>query len=312
MPVTTAERKYAQLMLRDRAVYVNPGIPVALRTTMRLMQRVINGYGRGERQFRHIIERTLEPFRVSLRDGMATGNLMGARRSILHAGVSFQQQGEYDEALRFLQRRLKLTNGDVSDVREFYNAPASRVIDKVADNIDQALQRTMVRITEQGLHVREAKTRLALVFDKLGLTPKHRATLEAIYRTQTQLAYSAGQWAYNELPAVQEILWGYKYSAVGDERTREEHAMLDGTALPKDDARWGSIFPPNGWNCRCVAIEIYRTISVVEPPGPVLRGNKFIIPGPDPGFDFNPGQILDAVGRRQAFGSAILQSGLPN
>jgi SPP1 gp7 family putative phage head morphogenesis protein len=297
-------------MLRDRAKYVNPGVPVAALSTLRLMQRVINGYGRGERWFRHIIEKHLADFARSLGDGMATAYLMGARRAIIHSGLKLQQQNEYDETLRFLQTRLALDAAELAEVQEFYRAPALRVVNDVADNVDRALQRTMARITEQGLHVRQGKARLALAFDKLGISNKvkHRGTLEAIYRTQTQLAYSAGQWAYNQQPEIQEILWGYKYSAVGDERTREEHALLDGTTLPKDDPRWASIFPPNGWNCRCVAIEIYRKVKVQAPPPPKEVNGKVIVPGPDKGFDFNPGEALDAIGQQQMIKRAMARA----
>lgn len=274
MAFTPSQRKHARAMSRDRSKYVNPGIPVALRTTLRLMQRVLNGYGRGERRFRHIIDRYLEDFARSLNDGMATGYLMGARRAVIHSGLKLQQQGEYDEALRFLQRRLNLDTADMDEVDAFYRAPALRVVDTVANSVDQALQRTIVRITQEGLHVREGKARLAQAFEKLGLTPKHRGTLEAVYRTQTQLSYSAGQWAYNQQPEIQEILWGYRYSAVGDERTREEHAMLDGTTLPKDDPRWASIFPPNGWNSLLPGTQIAGDVlsaSKAEYAGPIVE-----------------------------------------
>ncbi len=297
--LTPSQQRHARAMLRDRATFVNPGIPVALRTTMALMASVLSHYERGRRTFRELISTRLKPLAQSLADGMATGYLMGARRAILHSGIRFQQQSEYNEALRFLQRRLKLDNAELGQVKEFYRGPAVSVLQDVSVNVDRALQRTITRITAEGLHVREAKARLALTFEKLNLTPKHRATLEAIYRTQTQIAYSAGQWAYNEQPEIQEILWGYKYSAVGDERTREEHALLDGTTLPKDDARWASIFPPNGWNCRCVAIEIYRKVEPVAPPEPVQRGKRLIVPGPDKNFEFNPGKLFDAIGKQQ-------------
>ena len=42
-----------------------------------------------------------------------------------------------------------------------------------------------------------------------------------------------------------------KYIAVLDKRTRDSHAKLNGTILPKDDDFWKSHFPPNGWSCRC-------------------------------------------------------------
>ncbi len=37
---------------------------------------------------------------------------------------------------------------------------------------------------------------------------------------------------------------------------REDHAALAGTTLPKTDPFWDSYYPPNGWRCRCVAVEV--------------------------------------------------------
>lgn len=39
---------------------------------------------------------------------------------------------------------------------------------------------------------------------------------------------------------------------------REEHAILDGITLPFDDKFWDEFFPPNGWNCRCEAIQVSK------------------------------------------------------
>lgn len=39
---------------------------------------------------------------------------------------------------------------------------------------------------------------------------------------------------------------------------REEHAILDGITLPFDDKFWNEFFPPNGWNCRCEAIQVSK------------------------------------------------------
>ena len=45
-----------------------------------------------------------------------------------------------------------------------------------------------------------------------------------------------------------------QYRTMEDDRVREEHAELNGTAKPVDDPFWDTYFPPNGWNCRCTVI----------------------------------------------------------
>lgn len=45
-----------------------------------------------------------------------------------------------------------------------------------------------------------------------------------------------------------------EYRTVGDSRVRSEHAALHGVVLRTDDRLWQTIFPPNGWGCRCTVI----------------------------------------------------------
>ena len=70
---------------------------------------------------------------------------------------------------------------------------------------------------------------------------------------------------------------------------------LDGYRAPKGDARWDSIRPPNGYNCRCNAIEIYKGDREAKPspaPRPITIDGKTYQPGADEGWDFNPGTLF--------------------
>jgi hypothetical protein len=39
---------------------------------------------------------------------------------------------------------------------------------------------------------------------------------------------------------------------------RDSHDKLRETTLPKDDAFWLSYYPPNGWRCRCTAVQVRK------------------------------------------------------
>lgn len=126
--------------------------------------------------------------------------------------------------------------------------------------------------------------------------------LDNIFRTNMQSAYSVGQWdKITEQAARMPYLM---YDAVDDNRTRDEHEKLDGQIHPVTAVFWKIYFPPNGWRCRCGAIqmddddlaEYGLTISELEPIDTYLwtnprTGEEVRVPvGIDAGWDHSPGQ----------------------
>ncbi|UGU15203.1 minor capsid protein [Sinomicrobium kalidii] len=77
--------------------------------------------------------------------------------------------------------------------------------------------------------------------------------LQAEFQTARQAGHHAGQWQTFE--ADKDLFPNLKYRTVGDDRVREEHTVLEGTVKPLDDPFWSLYYPPNGWRCRCTAIQ---------------------------------------------------------
>ena len=116
-------------------------------------------------------------------------------------------------------------------------------------------------------------------------------------------AYSAGRY---ERGMRSDQITHFVYRTMQDERVREEHQLLDGVALPKDDPFWKDHTPPLGWNCRCLTYSTAEAgISKLEDAGlPVQReapdegthtyinkltGEETTLPASiEPGWDFNP------------------------
>ncbi|UVK85222.1 minor capsid protein [Pseudomonas sichuanensis] len=73
--------------------------------------------------------------------------------------------------------------------------------------------------------------------------------LKTIYQTNLQSAYMAGRQATMEESVETHPYW--RYVAVMDGKTRPSHAALNGVVYRHDDPVWFTIFPPNGFNCRC-------------------------------------------------------------
>ncbi len=82
----------------------------------------------------------------------------------------------------------------------------------------------------------------------------NNAWLETEFNTAFSLSQSGSQWL--DIQETKDTLPLLRYSTVGDERVRDEHAELDDITLEVDDPFWDTFFPPNNFNCRCIAEQI--------------------------------------------------------
>lgn len=73
--------------------------------------------------------------------------------------------------------------------------------------------------------------------------------LRTIYQTNLQSAYMAGRYKQMLESVDSHPLW--RYVAVLDGRTRPNHRAMNGRVYRYDDPIWSSIYPPNGFGCRC-------------------------------------------------------------
>lgn len=76
--------------------------------------------------------------------------------------------------------------------------------------------------------------------------------LEAEYQFAVSSAQSAGNWANTSND------YDLQYRTAGDDRVRDSHDKLRDVTLPQDDAFWLSYYPPNGWRCRCTAVQVRK------------------------------------------------------
>ena len=234
-----------------------------------------------------------------VRDGMVVAHMSGRARSRVNASRArgnVKTFGPYDGALKFLRNRTGLKPADVERLRGVYGETAARVVAGAGDEIVTAVAAKMRSIAERGLHVNEGVAELRKALDSAGVSVSGSHVVETVYRTQTALAYSAGRVNANKDPAIQEILWGYEYLTVGDDRVRPNHAALEGFRAAKDDPVWSRIMPPNGYNCRCTVVEIFVDDDLASssryPTNTTVDGEQ-VRPGPDAGWEFNPGQVFD-------------------
>ncbi|QOF67332.1 minor capsid protein [Actinobacillus sp. GY-402] len=73
--------------------------------------------------------------------------------------------------------------------------------------------------------------------------------LKTILRTNKMVAYHTARYAEQMANADEQPYW--QYLAIKDSRTRASHLALHEKIYRYDDPIWDSMYPPNGWNCRC-------------------------------------------------------------
>ena len=84
-----------------------------------------------------------------------------------------------------------------------------------------------------------------------------------------------------------------QYRTAQDDRVREDHAILHSTTLPPSDPFWSLYLPPNGWNCRCTAVQVHKgKYPQSDPTLSMLRGNNCTEAAKQQIFRFNPGKDL--------------------
>lgn len=84
-----------------------------------------------------------------------------------------------------------------------------------------------------------------------------------------------------------------QYRTAQDDHVREDHVLLDGITLPVSDPFWEKYFPPNGWGCRCTAVQVRKgkyphTDSTLA----MQRGDNATQMEKQKIFRFNPGKEL--------------------
>lgn len=245
------------------------------------------------------IDRHTSPLVETLTQGMIAGHLTARMRLInmakAHEPVTLATV--YDKAVAFLQARMLLTDDQVNILSAAYGAHAARVTNEALEPVRRAVERAVLEVTRSGLHAEAgmAVIREAYKSESFDASPFR---LETLYRTQTQLAYAAGRDNAMADDAIDEILWGYEYVTVGDDRVRLTHVPLDGMRAPKDDPIWATHRPPLGWNCRCQLRPIFigdPDATTERAPGEAVVDGMQVVPGPDDGWGFAPADLFNDV-----------------
>ncbi len=176
------------------------------------------------------------------------------------------------EAVDFLRSKARLPTKTWTDLWQGQHARGFVVAGVVKDGLLADIQSELTKALEQGSTFRDFKKGFGEILDKWEWEPKQGRGWRArvIFDTNIRSAHAAARW--DRMKAAQKTRPFLRYSAVLDERTREDHKAWHGTILPMTDAWWETHYPPNGWYCRCTVQQLSqrdldrRKLSVSEPP----------------------------------------------
>ena len=286
-----------KLVLRDQRISISESIRTGRVYLRKLRRQVLSAY-RSPKRDPLIVVQGATGLANLIEQQMVRSHLRGISRTVARVGLSLDSNvvsSEHTNAIDFLANRMKLSSKEVEVIEEMYSPRAIQVTSGLTRHLEKKLSKAMTTITELGLHVKDGAKLMGDAFDLAGLDPLSPNALEAVMRTNSQMAYSVGAWQANEHPDVGDLVWGYKYAAVGDDRMRPTHAAMDGTILPKDHPFWVENYPPNGWNCRCIAIAVThedKPKEEIPPKSAVAVNGKQVPVVADEGFRFHPGKVF--------------------
>lgn len=160
-----------------------------------------------------------------------------------------------EEALAWFRARLPLPDPEFRALREEARRRAFWVSGLAALDMVQEVMDALEAALREGTTFSDFQKALSeRVKSAWGEGSRHR--LEAVFRTNLQLAYGAGRW--KEAVSTRELRPYWGLSVVLDGRTSEVCRPLAGVVLPADDPFWRTHIPPLHYNCRTVLVTYAR------------------------------------------------------
>lgn len=164
-----------------------------------------------------------------------------------------------EAAVRDLMARKIVTADEFLALSEDAQAAAFTVARVTTADAVEAVRNAIARDLAGGGGLREFRRVVGPLLDEAGYTEN---MIETLYRTQTAQASAVGQQAVLDHPMVADGFPYVMWSATHDSRVRPDHLAMErsgiqGTAVYRcDDPKLRAVWPPCGYNCRCVVIPL--------------------------------------------------------
>tara|TARA_Y100000310_G_scaffold181796_1_gene181827 strand:+ start:139 stop:1101 length:963 start_codon:yes stop_codon:yes gene_type:complete len=151
-------------------------------------------------------------------------------------------------------------------------------------------QRFVARALREGIPSGEAGKALAMSVDKVRVRSAawSEGYARMAFRTNVNTAVTAGRFRQAQDPDIKAVIPAFRFDAVGDSDTRDNHGAADGMILKVDNKAWNRLAPPLGYQCRCqvslVSVPQLRRMGRIDQQGNVSESRVPRGAFPDPGF----------------------------
>lgn len=151
----------------------------------------------------------------------------------------------------------------------FEEALSSGIVEQIPDEMLRALKQDVYLFSALRTHSQLWEASRALLDDNGQVKPfsKFRQDIEAIHENYN-VNYLDAEYNFAVASAQQAANWvdvekdgdkyNLEYRTAADDKVRESHQALQGITLPPSDAFWAEYYPPNGWRCRCKAVQVAK------------------------------------------------------
>lgn len=159
------------------------------------------------------------------------------------------------KAIIHFNGKTLLTTSSYKELKAYEHALAFTVAKMMDADMLKDTRDVMQKAIAQGLSFQEFKTLLKPYLHAKGwgnYTDNRKVLnrrLRVIYQTNLRSARAAGRW--QRIQAMKEQFPYLQYMPSVSAKRRDEHRQYYGLIRPVDDSIWQSIYPPNGFGCKC-------------------------------------------------------------
>lgn len=189
-------------------------------------------------------------------------------------------------AIDYLRKLTPVTKEVFDGLTQQYRNIAFTIAGVADQRIVERVKDALIANLEAGGTERDFQKAVNAITTEEGVAQLAAFEIDVAFSTAMAQAYAAGRYEQMTQPEVLDALPYWQYLTVGDDRVRPEHAVLDYFIARADDPVWNKIYPPNGFNCRCIVVALLRSEAGAEADIPGMERLPLLarLKVPQPGF----------------------------